>query len=214
MPLNDKQRRFVWEYCVDHNATAAYIRAGYASRGAAARANASRLLTDDNVQSAINERLAEIDKRTHVDAEKVRKELARLGFTDMRKFVKWGPDGVQLLPSDELSEDDSPAVTEVVQTPGQYGDTLKIKLGHKDSALRMLAEHTGLIGGRDSSVNVNVNVDANRKNRTERYDALFDQLDAYRAGHDEGSSGRTSGESIHPGGSHDPTTPLPNPDGA
>ena len=152
--LTDKQRRFAWEYCVDQNATQAALRAGYRD------GNIGRqLMTKNNVRAAVDERLAKIDERTRVDAEKVRTELARLAFTDMRSFVKWGPDGVELLPSDGLSEDDSPAVTEVTQSPGQYGDTLKIKLGHKDSALRLLAEHTGLVGKDGASVNVNVNVD-------------------------------------------------------
>lgn len=49
--LNPKQAAFVREYVIDFNATAAAIRAGYAERSAAALA--SRLLTNDKIQTAI-----------------------------------------------------------------------------------------------------------------------------------------------------------------
>ena len=43
--LTPKQRRFAEEYCIDLNATAAYLRAGYTARGNSAEAAASRLLS-------------------------------------------------------------------------------------------------------------------------------------------------------------------------
>lgn len=172
--LTDKQRRFAWEYCVDQNGTQAAIRAGYSPRGADVAS--VRLLRNASVKNIIDERLIEIAERTRVDAEKVRKELARLAFTDMKNFVKWGPDGVELLPCEELSDDDSPAVTEVTQSPGQYGDTLKIKLGHKDSSLRILAEHTGLVG-KDNGVNVNVSV--NQKPTRDLSEMTSEELEFY-----------------------------------
>ena len=42
--LNHRHRRFVAEYLVDLNATAAYRRAGYKARGHSAEASAARLL--------------------------------------------------------------------------------------------------------------------------------------------------------------------------
>lgn len=51
--LTAKQERFVAEYLIDLNAAAAYRRAGYKSKGEAAKANAARLIANDNVASAI-----------------------------------------------------------------------------------------------------------------------------------------------------------------
>ena len=57
--LNPRQGRFVDEYLVDMNATAAYKRAGYTSKGKAAEANASRLKGSDKVKAELSRRLDE-----------------------------------------------------------------------------------------------------------------------------------------------------------
>src|SRR5918994_703614 len=73
--LNERQYRFVHEYLKDLNAADAYRRAGYKARGAVARANASRLLTNANVQIAIVRARAEIAERTMVTKEYVMQGL-------------------------------------------------------------------------------------------------------------------------------------------
>ena len=52
-PTNIKQSRFVREYAVDCNGTAAAVRAGYSPRSA--KVTASRLLTKANVQQALRQ---------------------------------------------------------------------------------------------------------------------------------------------------------------
>ena len=74
--MNPKQRRFVEQYLIDLNATAAYRRAGYTAKGNAAEVNAARLLRNAKVQAAITEAQAERSKRTRIDADWV---LSRLG---------------------------------------------------------------------------------------------------------------------------------------
>ncbi len=63
--LTPKQQRFVAEYLLDLNATAAYKRAGYASKGNAAEVSACQLLSNPKVakavQSAMNKRSDELD---------------------------------------------------------------------------------------------------------------------------------------------------------
>lgn len=157
---NAKHERFCQEYVVDLNAAQAAIRAGYAANSA--RQQGQRLLTNADIVARVSELKEERAERTNVTADKVVKELARLAFTDMRSFVKWGPEGVKLIDSEELSEDDSPAVTEVSESFTENGRTLKFKLGHKDSALRLLAQHVG-IEGKSLGVNVNVNIDNRQK---------------------------------------------------
>jgi phage terminase small subunit len=145
--LTDKQQRFVEEYLVDLNATQAALRAGYKHPD-----NGRQLLTKTHVRTTIQEALDKRAERTRVTADKVVKELARLAFTDMRSFVKWGPHGFEFVDSDDLPKDDTAAVTKVKLSPTQFGDRMEIELGHKDSALRMLAEHVGLF---DSSARGN-----------------------------------------------------------
>jgi phage terminase small subunit len=60
-PLTPKQQRFVDEYLIDLNATAAYKRAGYRSAGNAAEVNASHLLRNHKVSQAVK---VALDKRS------------------------------------------------------------------------------------------------------------------------------------------------------
>jgi hypothetical protein len=69
--LTLKQQRFANEYCVDLNATAAYRRAGYNAEGNAAEACASRLLSNAQVQQAIQEKEKIAAKRLEVNTENV-----------------------------------------------------------------------------------------------------------------------------------------------
>ncbi len=55
--LNDMQVRFVEEYLIDLNRTAAYRRAGYKGEGNTAYVNASRLLRNAKVSQAIRDAL-------------------------------------------------------------------------------------------------------------------------------------------------------------
>ncbi len=154
--LTPKQRAFVEEYLCDFNATQAAIRVGYSER--TAKQQGQRLLTNVDLKAAVDAAIDERNARTRVTADRVLKELARAAFSDMRNYVDWGPDGVKLKSSSELSPDDAAAVTEVSESFSENGKTLKFKLAHKDSALKLLAQHVGLVGRDDSpSVNVSVN---------------------------------------------------------
>ena len=141
--LNERQRRFAEEYGVDRNATQAAVRAGYSPR--TAYSQGQRLLKNVEVSALVDSFEEERTERTRVTADKVIRELARLAFSDMRSYVKWGEDGLTDKSSDELSADDAAAVTHVKFTPGRHGKTVEIKLGHKDSALKALAEHVGAV---------------------------------------------------------------------
>ena len=55
MSITRKQQKFIDEYFVDLNASAAAVRAGYAK--ASARVSASRLLSKDNIKAEIAERM-------------------------------------------------------------------------------------------------------------------------------------------------------------
>ncbi|MBK7687121.1 MAG: terminase small subunit [Rhodocyclaceae bacterium] len=59
--LTPKQERFVAEYLIDLNATAAYKRAGYAGKGKSAEASASEILGNLKVAAAVK---AAIEKRS------------------------------------------------------------------------------------------------------------------------------------------------------
>lgn len=71
MSLNVRQQRFVAEYLIDLNATAAYKRAGYAAKGNAAEVSACQLLSNPKVAKAVEDAM---DKRSNdlgIDAKYV-----------------------------------------------------------------------------------------------------------------------------------------------
>jgi phage terminase small subunit len=69
--MNPKQKRFVEEYLIDLNATAAYRRAGYTAKGNAAEVNAARLLRNAKVQKAVTEAQEKRSERTAITADYV-----------------------------------------------------------------------------------------------------------------------------------------------
>ena len=139
--LTTKQRLFVAEYLTDFNATQAAIRAGYSRK--TARFIGAENLTKPNVAGAIEEALEERLKALGVTSYRVLEELSKLGFSDIRNYVKWGSASVKLIDSDELS-DEAAAVAEVSQTPTQYGNSIKFKLHDKKGSLELLGKHLKL----------------------------------------------------------------------
>lgn len=145
--LTPKQARFIQEYLIDLNPTRAYIRAGYSVKSeAVAMAAGSRLLSNVKVAVAIAEAKQARAARTNITQDKVLRELARLGFTDMRDYIEWGPDGVTLKSSSELTADQAAAVIEVTELRNNRGAVsgVRFRLADKQAALHDLGEHVGL----------------------------------------------------------------------
>ncbi len=82
--LTDKQKRFVAEYLVDLNATAAARRAGYSEKTACEQA--ARLLANVKVQTAVQEAKQARQERTEITQDMVLRETAKLAFFDIRKM--------------------------------------------------------------------------------------------------------------------------------
>lgn len=69
MALTDKQMRFVDEYMIDMNATAAYLRAGYKAEGNSAEAAASRLLRNVKVQEEVKKRQIKLQEESDISVK-------------------------------------------------------------------------------------------------------------------------------------------------
>lgn len=148
MKLTPRQARFVEEYLKDLNATAAYIRAGYRARGNSAEANAARLIRNDKVAAAIEVAMKERSTRNNIDADRVLKELARIGFVDVRKL--FNSDG-SLKRLDKLDDDVAASIASIEVNEMRDGDgfvighTKKLRLWDKIASLTKLAQHLGLL---------------------------------------------------------------------
>lgn len=140
--LTPKQARFVDEYLVDLNATQAAIRAGYSPK--TANEQAARLLANVSVQAAIAERMKARQTRTEITQDMVVAELARIAFGNKRALMKWGPDGVKLVDSSTITDEDAAMVSEVSETVTEAGGTIKLKTHDKVKALELLGRHLGM----------------------------------------------------------------------
>lgn len=83
--LTPRQQRFCDEYLIDLNATQAAIRAGYSKK--TAKEQGSRLLSNVNIKSYIDERLETIKSEKIADAEEVMEYLTSVlrgeGYEEM-----------------------------------------------------------------------------------------------------------------------------------
>ena len=78
--LTDKQKRFVDEYLVDLNATAAAKRAGYSEKSASRIA--IELLNKTHVSAEIQKRQAKLRGKLEITQERVLEELAAIAFAN------------------------------------------------------------------------------------------------------------------------------------
>lgn len=157
MALTAKQQRFVDEYLIDLNATQAATRAGYSKK--TANEQGSRLLANVSVSAAIRQGMNARSGRVEITQDMVLKELAKIGFSDIRKVVRWGETqvrmidgeegeaedmvpyhGLALIDSTEIDDNTAGAIAEV----SQGKDGLKVKLHDKKGALVDIGRHLGM----------------------------------------------------------------------
>lgn len=151
--LTPKQQRFVDEYLIDLNATQAAIRAGYSKK--TAQEQASRLLSNVMVSDAVLAAKQARSERTEITQDMVLRELAKIGFSDIRKVARWGNTtvlvdgddekereyhGIALIDSSEIDDDTAAAIAEV----SQGKDGLKVKMYDKKAALVDIGKHIGM----------------------------------------------------------------------
>lgn len=161
MALTDKQRRFVDEYLVDLNATQAAIRAGYSQK--TARQIGDENLSKPDIAKAVQEAQAARSQRTKITQDMVLRELVKIGFSDIRKIVRWGKTelrvtdadddegevteayhGLALVGADDIDDDTAAAISEISE--GREG--LKVKLHDKKGALVDIGRHLGMFKDR------------------------------------------------------------------
>jgi phage terminase small subunit len=135
-------RRFVAEYLVDLNGAAAVRRMGF--EGKEPKIVASKLLAHPYAKRLLADAMEKRIERTEVNQDRVLRELALISFSNAKSVMKWGPDGVKLLSSDELSAEDAALIAEVSETTTLHGGTLKAKLHDKVKALELLGSHLGM----------------------------------------------------------------------
>lgn len=168
--LTPKQEAFARHYLETGNGSEAYRRAYNPKKMSTASIakEASRLLAHPHIAPLIELRQAQVAEKHGVTVERIVSELAKIGFSDLRKAVKWGSrridpatdeeaavalingealfsNSVELIPSEELDDDTAAAIAEISE--GQHG--IKIKMHDKKGALVDLGKHLGMFKDKD-----------------------------------------------------------------
>lgn len=160
--MTNAQKIFCNEYLIDLNATRAYkVAYPNCKKDSTARTNGSKLLTNTNIQSFINRKMEEREKRTEITQDMVIQELARIAFLDIRKLYN---ENGNLKNIQDIDENTVKAISSL-ETLEEYegygkdrekiGDTQKVKLLDKTKALELLGKHLGIF--KETNINVNTN---------------------------------------------------------
>lgn len=148
--LQPAHERFADEYLIDFNATAAYQRAGYKAKGAAAMAAASRLLARPEVQAYLAKRREELSAKSEVDQLAVIQRLGFMALGDIRQLFDdaGGLKSMADLTPEQASLLQGVEIFEEFEGRGDertfVGLTKKVKFVNRLDAVKTLGTHFGL----------------------------------------------------------------------
>lgn len=216
MPVlpNPKHERFAQELAKGKTAAEAHVLAGYSEN----RHNAWTLKQNEDIVKRVSELFewtAAVEarateravERLAISKERVLAELAKIGFSDIRKAVRWksalvteedNPDGgevlviktvvtncVEIVPSDELDDATAAAISQVTQN---INGGVTVKLHDKRAALVDIGKHLGMF-----PTKVEMRVE-HRKHITEYTDE--DLVALIAAGRSRGATEAPPGEEV------------------
>lgn len=151
MALTPKQKIFADEYLIDLNATRAYkVAYPKIKNDETASANGSRMLRNAKVDDYIQKRMKDREKRTEVTQDMVLKELAKLGFFDIRKLFDDNGKPVDISKLDDgtaaciAGMDVLDAYEGIGEDREFIGYIKKYKLSDKIKALELIGRHLGM----------------------------------------------------------------------
>jgi phage terminase small subunit len=152
--LTPKQEAFALAYVETGNATEAYRRAGYSPNMSDKTATeaASRLLKNSNVIARVDELRQKVAERHNVTVDKIVRELAALGFSNMLDYIRTTSDGDAYVDLSALTREQAAAISEIVVEEYKEGKgddardvkRTRFKLTDKRAALVDLGKHLGM----------------------------------------------------------------------
>lgn len=162
LKCNTKEQQFVDEYLVDLNGRRAYQAVYPDSNNLTARVEACRFLTKPNVSEAISLRRQELSAQVQVTQDEIVREFVRVGISaNIKDYASFGPSGVKLKESNELTDAQLAMVAEVSHSHTEHGSNVKFKLHDKMDALNSLARHLGMFPSRVEQPSIQIPVQFN-----------------------------------------------------
>jgi phage terminase small subunit len=137
------------------------------------------------IQSKLEQLLANSNKRAEKTADDIRRELERVAFSDVKRVVSWNESGMAFLhDSDNIQDDDSAAIETIQATEEAIGTgadietdpkkkkerarfvlKTKVKMHNKLKALELLGKEHGMF---KDQVSVDIGLDVSGLTQEER----------------------------------------------
>lgn len=157
-PRAQKEQDFVLLYFKGKSGIQAAKEAGYTGPDNYLAVQASQLLRKPNVAAMLASLRQRAQERTEITADKLLRELAKIGFANMKDFVSLDADGNPRPDLSDLSEDDWAAIEELTTETYIEGagpnarevKRVKIKLHPKLAAIEKAMKHLGMFDKRRS----------------------------------------------------------------
>lgn len=159
--LTPKQEAFARAYLETASASAAYRKAYDASgmQDSSVYVEASKLLASPKIALRISQMQEATAKRHEITVDKIIRELALIGFSNMKDYIQIASDGSAYVDLSTLTRDQAAAIGEVtseVYMDGAGEDAkavkrTKFKLSDKRAALVDLGKHLGMFVDRSES---------------------------------------------------------------
>ena len=163
MKLTPKQKSFIAEYVVDKNATQAAIRAGYSAK--TADVQGPRLLGNVRVREHIDKKLAKLEEKAGLTAEKAMEEIKAIATSNVRDLLEYDSKTREFSfrSPDEVPSDFWKAAQEVtvMHTQDGTGTVYKVKMHPKLAALKMEYERHRLVSQESGTTNNIANMHVN-----------------------------------------------------
>jgi phage terminase small subunit len=139
--LSAKQSRFVAEYLLDLNVTQSAIRAGYSAKHA--DSIGARLVRKSQVSRAIEQAIQTRSRRTEIHQDRVLQELAVIAFATVSDVLAWQGERLELRDPGPAT----PAIKQISARRTRRGARVSVTMHDKLQALKLLAQHLGLLRG-------------------------------------------------------------------
>lgn len=146
--LTLEEQLFVRSYIIDRNEVSALRRLGHDLDLPRLKSRAKKMLTNIEVQQAIEFLAKRLMSRLAVTAENVQRKIAEIAFFDPRQVVLWDKHGPVILHSKFWSEADAASIQSI--KAGQYG--VEVKFYDRQKALGMLATQLRLSPEENDSI--------------------------------------------------------------
>jgi len=153
--LNAMQKRFCESIVAGNSVGDAYVAAGYSVKSRkSAQSAGSRLLANVGVQRYIDALQRMMRLEMGMTTTSVLQQVLAIATSNVTDYIDLNGDTISFKDIAKLDPLKQSAISEVYVTPGQYGNTCRLKLHPKQPALDLLFRYLGLDDNLDRAISI------------------------------------------------------------